>query len=110
MKRFEREKIFMWAKLLAFTVGLTLSITFQFTGVSALALVGLAFFAAGFLMMAVSEIGTLVYLQNTKIEAETEEENQIKTKELKTKKLVGAVKMLFCGGMSAFTIVVMFLF
>ena len=110
MKREERKKIFLWAKIIALTVGLVLATVYQFAGVSALALVSLAFFAAAFLMMAVTEIEQLLFLQNLKIEAQTEEENQAKTKELRHNKLVAAVKMLLSGGMAVFTVVVMCLF
>lgn len=110
MQRKERIEIVLWAKVVALAVGLVLAVVYQFTGVVPVLFVGLAIFAAAFLMMALTEIEKLVYLANTKIDGENEDEMAQKAKNLKNKKLVACVKMLLAGGFAVFTVVVMFLF
>ena len=117
---FVNNKIFFYSKMFALFVGLCLALAFQFTGIKILALISLAFFAAAFLMMAVTEIANLIVLQNYKVnedsEANSSEGNDSDLgKNIKlngavyNKKLISAVKLLLCGAMAVFTIVIMFL-
>ena len=110
MKFLDRKIILFWSKIATLFVGVILAIVYQFTGKSAVLLVGLALFAVSFLLMAVTEIGNLVALKAQVIEGETDEEKEKKRKELYNKKLLAAVKMALAGGMAVFTLVVMFLF
>ena len=110
MAKIDRWNVFFWSKIVCLFVGIVLAVVYQFTGSGACLLVGLAFFACAFLLMAVTEISTLVALSATLIEEETPEQIEQKKKELYNKKLVSVVKMILSVGMAAFVFVVMFLF
>ena len=110
MAKLNRMNVFFWTQVCCLFVGIVFSMVFQFTGSSACLLVGLAFFACGFLIMALSEISELIVLKATLIEEEAPEQIEQKKKELYNKKLLAVVKMILAIGMAAFVLVVMFLF
>ena len=116
---FVNNKIFFFSKMSALFVGLCLALAFQFTGIKILALIALAFFAAAFLMMSVTEIANIIVLQNYKVNEDSQVNisesndsdlgNNVKLNGIYNKKLVSAVKLLLCGAMAAFSILIMFL-
>ena len=110
MVKVDRVSVFFWAKIITLFVGVVLCVAFQFSGVAAVLLSGLAFFACAFLLIGADEAANLVVLHATVIEETSPEETEKKKKELYNKKLVSVVKMILAFGMAAFTVVILFLF
>lgn len=133
MKRDLRLKSLFWIRFGFLSCGLIFAITFQFTGIWILAMIGLASFALAFLLMTVSEIDKLIFLQSKTVEQHFDVEDNIvlehdnnnevdaslnqlsskleqNKKEVYFKKLVLGIKILFSLSFAIFTVVVMFLF
>ena len=110
MVKTDRFVILFWIKIAALFAGIVLSVIFQFTGNGISLLIGLAFFACAFLLMAVTEAANLVALHSTVIEAQTPEETEKKKRELYNKKLLAICKMILSVGMGVFAVVIIFLF
>ena len=110
MSGFDRKTIMFWSKIIILAVGVALAITFQFTGKDIVLLLGLAFLAAAFVLIAISEIAELVALRACVVEGDTPEAKEKSRKELHNKKVLTAVKMAFAVGFAVLALVIMFLY
>lgn len=110
MKREERKIILSWSKYIAFFIATLFVVFFQIWGHAVFVVISLALYTAAFSIITLAEIENFIYISNTKIEGETQEEIEKKTKELKDKKIFSISKFVLSGVFALFTLVVLIYF
>ena len=110
MEKQQRNVVFFWAKIVAFAIGVILACVFQFVGIKLACLVGLAFFAMGFVVEIIDSLFCTIELFATKIESDSAEDSAERISDLKKKKAWAIARIVLSTLMAVFAIVVMVLF